>query len=127
VIEPVSDLPSGVIGFRASGKITRDEYREMMKPIYAALERSEKLNIYFELDDDFGGLDLGALWEDMKAAGSVGLKHRSSWQKMALITDKDWIRHAAAVFGPLAPGELRIFDPHERDQGKDWITRPSPT
>jgi SpoIIAA-like len=89
--------------------MTRDEYREMMKPIYAALERGEKLNIYFELDDDFDGLDLGALWEDMKAAGSVGLKHRSSWQKMALITDKDWIRHAAAVFGPLAPGELRIF------------------
>ena len=59
-------------------------------------------------------------------AGSVGLKHRSSWQKMALVTDKNWIRHGAAVFGPLAPGELRIFDPDEKDQAKNWITGPSP-
>ena len=46
----------------------------MMEPIYAVLERGEKLNVYFELGDDFHGLDLGALWQDVKAAGSVGLK-----------------------------------------------------
>ena len=54
-----------------------------MTPIHAALDRGEKLNIYSELAGDFDGLDLGALWEDVKAAGSVGLKHRSSWQRMA--------------------------------------------
>jgi hypothetical protein len=121
VIERVADLPAGVLGFRASGKLTRDEYREMIEPIYAALESGEKLNIYFELAGDFEGLDLGALWEDMKAAGSVGLKHRSSWQRMALVTDKDWIRYGAIVFGPLAPGELRLFDPEEEAQAKAWI------
>jgi hypothetical protein len=93
----------------------------MMKPIYAAVERGEKLDIYFELANDFDGLDLGALWEDMKAAGSVGLKHRSSRQKMALLSDKNWIRHGAAVFGPLAPGELRVFDLHQADEGRAWI------
>jgi hypothetical protein len=124
VIEQRSDLPHGVIGFRASGKITRDEYQEMMRPIYAALERGEKLNIYLELADDFDGLDLAALWEDMKAAVSVGLEHRSSWQKMALVTNKDWVRHAAAVFGPLAPGELRVFDLNEADEARAWIAQP---
>ena len=77
-----------------------------MEPIYAALERGEKLNIYFELAAD-AHLDWGALVEDVKAAGSVGLRHRSSWQRMALVTDKDWIRHGASAFGWLAPGELR--------------------
>jgi hypothetical protein len=124
VIEQFDDLPIGVLGFRASGKITRDEYGEMMAPIYAALERGDKLNIYFELAGDFQGLDLGALWADMKAAGSVGLKHRSSWQRMAFVTDKDWIRHAAAVFGPLAPGEFRVFQPDETAQAKAWVTEP---
>jgi hypothetical protein len=38
VVEQLSDLPAGVLGFRGSGKITRDEYRGMMKPIHAALE-----------------------------------------------------------------------------------------
>ena len=124
MIERVADLPAGVLGFRASGKMTGEEYREVMKPIYAALERGDKLNIYFELADDFDGLDLGALWEDMKAAGSVGLKHRSSWQRMALVTDNHWIKYAAAVAGPLAPGELRLFDPDKTAEAKAWIAEP---
>jgi SpoIIAA-like len=117
VIEAVSDLPPGTLGLRASGKITSDEYRQMMQPIYGALERAEKLNVQFELADD-----LGALWQDAKAAGSVGLKHRSSWQRMALVTDKDWVEHAVSAFGWLAPCELRLFEPSERDSARAWLT-----
>ncbi len=56
----------------------------------------------------------------MKAAGSVGLKHRSSWQRMALVTDKDWVRHGASAFGWLAPGELKLFEPSETDAARAW-------
>jgi SpoIIAA-like len=125
LIENVADLPPGTLGFRASGKITNNEYRQMMEPIYAALERGEKLNIYFELADDFNGLDLGALWQDVKAAGSVGLKHRSSWRRMALVTDEDWVRHGASAFGWLAPGELRLFELSERDAAQAWLAETS--
>jgi hypothetical protein len=121
LIENITDLPPGTLGFRASGRITSDEYRQMIEPIYTALERGEKLNIYFELADDFHGLDLGALLQDVKAAGSVGLKHRSSWQRMALVTDKDWVRYGASAFGWLAPGELRLFELSERDDARAWL------
>jgi hypothetical protein len=121
MIEQLTDVPAGTLGFRASGKITSDEYRRMMEPIYAALERGEKLNIYFELAGDFHGLDLGALWQDVQAAGSVGLKHRSSWERMALVTDKDWVRYGASAFGWLAPGELRLFEPSEREEARAWL------
>ena len=76
MVEPVSDLPAGTLGFRASATITSGEYRAMMEPIDAALERGEQLNIYFELPDDFHGLDLDALWPDLEAAWSLGLKKR---------------------------------------------------
>ena len=80
-----------------------------------------RANASAELDHDFQGVDLRALWEDLKAAGSVGLKHRSSWQRMALVTDKDWIRHGASAFGWLAPGELRLFEPSEGDEARAWL------
>jgi hypothetical protein len=121
LIETVPDLPAGTLGFRASGKISSDEYRQMMEPIYAALKRGEKLNIYFELAEDFHGLDSGALWQDLQAAGSVGLKHRSSWERMALVTDKDWVRHGASAFGWLAPGELRLFEQSEGEEARAWL------
>jgi hypothetical protein len=121
VIQEIGDLPPGVLGFTASGKITRDEYREMMKPIYELLERGGPVNLLFVVADDFSGLDLQALWEDMKAAGSVGLKHRSAWRRMALLTNKDWIRHGAAGFGWLAPGELRVFDLDKQENAVSWL------
>jgi hypothetical protein len=42
----VRSRPLDEAGFafgRAAGKVTSDEYRQMMEPIYAALERGEKL------------------------------------------------------------------------------------
>jgi hypothetical protein len=119
-------MPAGVLGFRASQRLTRDEYREqLMTPIYAALDRGEKLNLVFEFADDFHGLDLGAMWEDVKAAGSIGLGKRSSWGRMALVTDKDWIRHGVSAFGWLSPGELRIFEPGELDDAVAWVAAPA--
>ena len=122
MVERVEGLPAGVLGFRLSGKLTRDEYQDgLMQPIYSGLERGEQLNLYIEFADDFSGLDLGALWEDVQAAGEIGLKHRSAWGRMGLVTDKDWIRHGVSAFGWLSPGELRVFTPEEQSDARSWV------
>jgi hypothetical protein len=118
----IPDLPEGVLGFRLSGKLTRDEYHdELARPILDALERGERLNLLFEIADDFSGLDTRALWEDVKAVGSIGLKHRTAWERSALVTDKDWIRHGVSVFGWLSPGELRVFEPADLPAAAAWV------
>ncbi len=126
MVEQIVGLPTDVLGFRVTGKLSRDEYHDsLMKPIYAALERGEKLRILIELPDDFHGLDAGALWEDLKAAGSVGLKHRSAWERFALVTDKDWVRHGVSAFGWISPGEMRVFEPAEFEDAKAWVAERS--
>jgi SpoIIAA-like len=119
VIESLGNLPEGVLGFKGSGTISRDEFRGMMDPIYEALERGGPVNLLFVVGDDFR-LDAGALWEDMKA-GSIGLRHRSAWRRMALVTDKDLFRHVSAAIGWLAPGELRVFDPAQEAEATSWL------
>jgi len=120
VVELLDDMPAGTLGFRVSGKITRDEYFQMLDPVRERLERGEKLSFLVVTDDRFHGLELAALWEDVKAAGSVGLQHRSAWERLAVVTDKDWMRHAISAFGWLSPGELRIFEPDELEAAKAW-------
>ena len=39
---------------------------------------------------------------------------------MAVVTDKDWMRHAISAFGWLSPGELRVFEPAELEAAKAW-------
>src|SRR4029450_8864620 len=84
-------MPPGTLGFRLSGKISREEYFQVLDPVREKLERGEKVSFLVETAEDFEGLDLAALWEDMKAAGSVGLKHRSAWERLAVVTAKDGI------------------------------------
>jgi hypothetical protein len=92
----------------------------MLDPVRELLERGEKVSFLVQTDADFRGLDLAALWEDAKAAGSVGLKYRSSWDRLAVVTDKDWLRHAVVAFGWLSPGELRVFEPDQLEDAKAW-------
>ena len=120
MVEKLDGMPEGTLGFRISGRLTREEYFQLLDPVRDQLERGDKLSFLVVTDPDFEGLDLGALWEDVKAAGSVGLQHRSSWDRLAVVTDKDWMRHAISAFGWLSPGELRVFDPDELEQAKAW-------
>jgi hypothetical protein len=120
VVEQLQDMAPGTLGFRLSGKINRDEYFEILDPVREKLERGEKVSFLVETAPDFQGLDLGALWEDLKAAGSVGLKHRAAWERLAVVTDKDWIRHGVAAFAWVIPGEIRVFEPGELEKAKAW-------
>lgn len=62
----------------------------------------------------------------MKAAGTVGLKHHSSWERLAVVTDKEWMRNAIAAFGWVSPGEQRVFEPDQLDAAKSWVAQNSP-
>jgi hypothetical protein len=121
MVERIADMPGGAVGFRAGGKITRDEYHEFLAPVRDVVERGDTINFLFATEPDFSGLDMAALWEDVKAAGTIGLKHRGQWGRFAVVTDKDWLRHAVSAFGWLSPGELRIYEPDELDQAKLWV------
>jgi hypothetical protein len=121
VVERIENMPADTLGFRLSGRLTRDEYFEILDPVREQLERGEKVSFLVETAPDFHGLDLGALWEDTKAAGSVGLRHRSSWDRLAVVTDKDWMRHAIAAAGWMMPGETRVFEPGQLDEAKAWV------
>ena len=121
MIEQLADLPEGVIGFRASGKISRDEYHDqLLAPFRTAVERGDPINMVFVADPSFAGLDMGALWQDVQAAGSIGLKHQHLWRRTAIVTDKDWLRHAVSVFGWLSPGELRVYEPDRLGAAVAW-------
>ena len=50
MIETLPGLPDGVIGFRAVGTVTADDYRTVVDPaIKKVVDEGEKLNIVFEM------------------------------------------------------------------------------
>ena len=120
MIETIPDMPAGTLGFRSSGPLTAEDYREtLIPPLRAAVDRGDKIRVLFVVGDDFGET-AGGLWEDVKSGVSLGI-HRSAWERMALVTDVEWIRRAAKAAGWLAPGELRVFAPAQVEAARAWV------
>ncbi len=115
-------MPPHTLGLRAGGTITAAEYRTYVtQPVRERLAAGERLNVLFTTTPDFTGMDLGAIWEDTKAAGSFGLTHLHSWGRIALVSDNEWLRRGVSAFGWLTPGELRMFGADELEAAKTWI------
>lgn len=77
----------------------------------------KKLKMICVLGNYFDGYSPGAMWDDLR----FGFSHLTTFSKLALVTDQEWIRHSARLFSVLMPTEVMIFGLSELDDAKAWI------
>jgi hypothetical protein len=118
MIEALKDFPANVAAFVCRGHVTRHEYETVLVPaVNKVLDGHQKLRLYYETAADFGGIDPSAVWEDFK----VGVEHLGRWERIAVVTDVDWIKHTMRAFSFVMPGELKVFSLAERGKAREWI------
>jgi len=121
MIELMTDLPDRVLGLRARGEVTADDYRTVLVPaIEETLSKHRNVRLLYVLGDEFEGYSGGAAWEDAK----VGMKHLTSFERVAVVTDVDWIEKTVRAFGFALPGEVRVFDDDDLEDARQWISEP---
>jgi SpoIIAA-like len=119
LIERIAGLPDTVLGFSAKGTVTAADYESVIIPAVEALfARHPKVRFLYLLGDDFDGFEGAAMWDDAK----LGLKHLAGWEKMAVVSDVEWIRAAIRVFGLAIPGHVRVYHNSEFSEAKRWVT-----
>ncbi|MFG1201427.1 STAS/SEC14 domain-containing protein [Xanthobacter aminoxidans] len=118
MIEIVEGLPDNVVAFVAKGQVSRCDYSEVLVPaVDEALRRHPKVRCYYELGPEFTGLDSGAVWEDFK----VGVEHIAQWERVALVTDVEWIRLAVNTVRFLMPCDVRLYSTAQAADARIWI------
>jgi SpoIIAA-like len=117
MIEELTGLPDGVLGFEVSGKIRAEDYRDVVIPAITQAGRSGGVRALV-LIPQFSGMSGGALWQDVK----VGFEHLRSVQRVALVTDIDWVTHATQLFGWMTPGQVRSFRLDQLEKAKAWVS-----
>ena len=121
MIEPLEGLPEGTIGFRATGRVSRDEYRDVLLPPMRAAAEAGEVRMVFAIGPGFEGFEPGALVEDTKAGVTLGIGHPHAWKRTAIVTDVEWITKAIHMFGWITPGELMIRDLDGLEEAKAWV------
>lgn len=120
MIEPLENLPDGVIGFRATGDVTGDEYRDVLLPAMREQAEAGEVRLVFAIGPGFDEFEGGAMWEDTKVGATLGIGHHSAWKRCALATDVEWIAKAFHMFAWMAPGEVKTFGLDQLDEAKEW-------
>lgn len=115
MIEILSDMPDGVIGFEAGGKLRAEDYRDILLPAIEQASSTGDVRVVIVIKD-FDGMTGGALWQDLK----MGIEHLTVWKKIALVTDVEWMSHMASLFGWMTPGELKHFPLSARAAALTW-------
>lgn len=114
-------MPPGALGFRASGRIVRDDYLNVLVPdLRKAFESGGKLRSLYVIED-LDAIEPRALWEDTKLEFGLGIRHHDQWERSAIVTDIEWMAHAARLFIWMIPGEARVFPVAELEAAKSWV------
>lgn len=124
MIERITDLPDQVLGLKASGEVTADDYKKVLVPaLEEKLGQHRRVRLLYVIGDGVTGYTGGAAWEDAK----VGMKHLTAFERVAVVTDVDWIEKTIRAFGFAMPCEVRVFDDDDLNAARTWISEPPPT
>jgi hypothetical protein len=119
MIERIADLPDSVVGFIAKGTLSSDDYEKVLIPaVDEALEHHDKIRLLYVLGAEFDGMSTGAIWDDTR----IGFSHITRWEKIAVVTDKDWLRRSVDLFGYVMPGEVKAFAEADAASARTWVT-----
>lgn len=122
MIELLKGYPDNVVAVSVHGEVTRKDYDTVLVPaVEKALQVHEKVRLLYETAPDFDGYAADAAWEDLK----VGMEHFSRWERVAVITDVEWIKLAMRLFGFILPGAMRVYPTEEAAKARLWITQAS--
>ena len=116
MLKKIEGLPAGVIGVEASGEVTADDYRDVLEPMIQSAHAAGKIRFLYIYGEDVG-ITAGGAWHDTK----MGMGHFTSFERIAVVTDKDWIENSIKAFGWIMPGEVKVFDDDEKDEAITWL------
>jgi hypothetical protein len=118
MIRVLTGFPDNVLAVACEGRVTRQDYRDVLLPaIGAMLQRNRKVRVYCAIAPQFAGFEAGAMWEDFR----LGIGHWSCWERIAIVTDLGWVRHAANALRLVMPGKARVFRLGEAAAARHWI------
>ncbi len=86
MIKHLENLPSNIVGFKATGEITATDFTETVLPkVMELIEKTDKLNYLLVLETSVKNFTIGAWMKDV----ITGIKHLIKWNRAAIVSDSE--------------------------------------
>ncbi len=111
-----------IIGVRASGRLTADDYEKFLPQLEAEIRRQGRVLLFVDMTE-FEGWETRAAWDDLK----FGLAHDVDFARIAVVTDKKWLGWLIRASDIFFSAEMRWFPAADREKALQWLQEPEPT
>jgi SpoIIAA-like len=116
MVTPLPQSTERVLGFKLSGTLHDDDYKNFVPVVDAAIAAHGKIRM-LSLFEDFHGWDALALWDDTK----FSTKHCADIEKLAIVGDQIWERWMAVICKPFTKSRIEYFDVKDLDRAWAWL------
>ncbi|MGH3725448.1 MAG: STAS/SEC14 domain-containing protein [Mycobacterium sp.] len=105
-------MPAGIQGVEAAGTVTAMDYERVLVPLGDQARRTGgRMRFLYQFGPDFRRITIGALWADAR----LGMGYARLLDGCAVVSDIEWIRKLARIFGAWMPCPVQVF--HNADLG----------
>lgn len=121
MLEKINDLPNGVLGVRATGKVSKEDYEDAVLPYFdEARQKGDRIRFLYQFGPEFEGFTARAAWEDMR----LGMRYLRLFERCAVVSDLQWIRRASRAVGVTMPCPVRVFENDGFQDAVAWLLEP---
>jgi hypothetical protein len=118
MLERLTDLPPGVEGLKAVGRISKDDYERVMEPLLESARRDgRRLRFLYEIGPEFREFTPGAAWSDAK----LGLSYLRLFEAVAIVTNVGWVRESTRLAAFMMPCPVEVFSISDRSRAVEWL------
>ena len=118
MLRRMRDVPVGTIGFEAVGEVEDDDWEKAVEPVLRQeIADGRKVRLLYVLGLAARDVEGDAVQADTEFRA----RHASSFERVAVVSDEDWMRPALRALSVLMPGKAKGFRVSELDDAKTWL------
>ena len=118
MLRPLDTMPPGTVGFEAVGEVEDDDWERTVEPVLREETAAGRpIRLLYLIGPRSGEVEGDA----MRADVAFRARHASSFERVAVVSDEDWMRPALRGLSFLLPGKARGFHVREMDEAKRWL------
>ena len=118
MIEIMPETAGKTLVVKAKGMLTSEDYEKIFIPqLKQLIDQFGKIRVLLYLDENFTGWELDAAWDD----AVFGLQHRHDFEKVAIVSDQQWVAWATKVGSYFMDGQVATYKISEFQDAIIWI------
>jgi hypothetical protein len=118
MLRRMTDMPLGTIGFEAVGEVEDDDWEEAVEPVLRReMAEGRQVRLLYLLGPEARGAERDA----MAADTGFRARHATSFDRVAVVSDEDWMRPALRALSFLLPGKAKGFRVRDLASAKAWL------